>query len=334
MVEWAPVTGWLPPLSTQAWLLSFEEYQGSPEFRWVNHWMTLADYQWIYGVEYAHRLLARMLGLAAWLPLFYWAWRYRPPVGWWMRWSMFGWAVVMQGAVGWWMVASGLVHRPEVSPLRLSAHLMMATGLWLALWITLRRLTSQPTRAALTAQGLPHPATGLLWKLWMGAIMAQMCVGAWMAGTRAGYVLNSYPDFDGAWWPEGWWNPALGWANFWQNTAFLHVIHRHMAHILLLAGMGLAYHIFLRSKQEGWSRTRRHQGLKATLGFVLVQWLVGVATLVSQLWMPVALLHQWIPLGWLAYLVWLYPSILYVQAASHRGLHQTHPNKSKGAVYG
>ena len=32
MVEWKPITGWLPPLSETAWLEVFNKYKLSPEF--------------------------------------------------------------------------------------------------------------------------------------------------------------------------------------------------------------------------------------------------------------------------------------------------------------
>ena len=63
----------------------------------------------------------------------------------------------LQGAIGWFMVMSGLEGRTEVSPYRLSAHLLIALFLMSALiWtaLDLRRLarTSKPP-ARLTGWG-------------------------------------------------------------------------------------------------------------------------------------------------------------------------------------
>ena len=43
MVEWRPVTGWLPPLSEEAWQPTFAAYQAFPEYQKVNAGMTLAE---------------------------------------------------------------------------------------------------------------------------------------------------------------------------------------------------------------------------------------------------------------------------------------------------
>ena len=37
MVDWRPITGWLPPLNRQEWFLIFELYKNTPEFQKVNY---------------------------------------------------------------------------------------------------------------------------------------------------------------------------------------------------------------------------------------------------------------------------------------------------------
>ncbi|MDZ7644124.1 MAG: COX15/CtaA family protein [Woeseiaceae bacterium] len=45
MVDWRPVTGWLPPLSDAAWLEEFARYQDSPQFRKTNSHMGVAEFK-------------------------------------------------------------------------------------------------------------------------------------------------------------------------------------------------------------------------------------------------------------------------------------------------
>jgi len=52
IVEWRPVTGMLPPLSAAAWQAEFEKYQAIPQFRLVNHGMSLAEFQTIFWWEW------------------------------------------------------------------------------------------------------------------------------------------------------------------------------------------------------------------------------------------------------------------------------------------
>src|SRR5213075_2657729 len=83
-----------------------------------------------------------------------------------------------QGAVGWFMVMSGLEGRTEVSPYRLSAHLLFALFLLAALiWtaLDLRDGDARPSR--LTGWGV----------LAVGTVAVQLMLGAWVAGFRAGY---------------------------------------------------------------------------------------------------------------------------------------------------
>ena len=60
IVEWKPVTGVLPPLSERAWQAEFDKYKAIPQYRELNHGMSLAQFKVIYWWEWTHRLLARV----------------------------------------------------------------------------------------------------------------------------------------------------------------------------------------------------------------------------------------------------------------------------------
>ena len=68
MTDWKPVTGWLPPLSHEAWMAEFERYKAFPEYQKINKGMSLSEFQGIYAFEYAHRVLGRVIGLAFFVP--------------------------------------------------------------------------------------------------------------------------------------------------------------------------------------------------------------------------------------------------------------------------
>ena len=69
IVEWKPITGIIPPLNQIQWLEAFESYKQFPEYKLVNQGMSLADFKFIYFMEYFHRLLGRMMGLWFIVPL-------------------------------------------------------------------------------------------------------------------------------------------------------------------------------------------------------------------------------------------------------------------------
>ena len=92
--------------------------------------MTLAGFKFIFFWEWAHRLLGRIIGLVFFVGVGWFAVKREIPKG-------FGWRLAalfvlggLQGAVGWFMVVSGLEGRTEVSPYRLSAHLLFALFLF------------------------------------------------------------------------------------------------------------------------------------------------------------------------------------------------------------
>ena len=74
ITEWKPVTGAIPPLTEQAWLAEFEKYRQISQYELVNKGMTLSEFKFIYGWEWGHRQLGRLIGLVFFLPLV-WFWR-------------------------------------------------------------------------------------------------------------------------------------------------------------------------------------------------------------------------------------------------------------------
>ncbi|MCP3854090.1 MAG: heme A synthase, partial [Actinomycetia bacterium] len=111
ITEWDVVTGVIPPIGDVAWEQSFADYQQTPEYQLINRSMTLAEYQRIFYIEWAHRLIARIAGLLVVLPLFWFLWKGR--LSW--RSSLRYWAITIlfgvQGILGWIMVSSGLRDR-------------------------------------------------------------------------------------------------------------------------------------------------------------------------------------------------------------------------------
>ena len=120
ITEWKPVSGALPPLTAADWEREFALYRETTQYQQLNVGMSMADFQFIFFWEWAHRLLGRIIGLAFAVPLLWFAVRRMIPAG-------YGWRLVlllilggMQGVVGWWMVVSGLAGRTEVSHYRLA----------------------------------------------------------------------------------------------------------------------------------------------------------------------------------------------------------------------
>ena len=77
ITAWELFSGILPPLNISEWNLYFSEYKKIPEFKNINYLMTLDEFKVIFYWEYAHRLLARVVGLFSLLPLIFFSLRFR-----------------------------------------------------------------------------------------------------------------------------------------------------------------------------------------------------------------------------------------------------------------
>lgn len=290
ITEWKPVRGIIPPLDQAEWQAEFDNYKRIPQYAAFNLHMNLAGFKAIYFWEYLHRLLARGIGAVLAVVMAVAWWKRAIPWGYGRR--MIGIFLLggLQGVIGWWMVYSGLSVRTEVSHIRLAIHLTAALMIFSALvWtaLDLRRLHGDPSAR-------PAPLTGLgLAALLILAV--QIILGAFVAGLRAGYAFASWPHMGEQWFPSGGWNPALGLANLYDNPIVVQFIHRWWAWIAAFAVLALA-------------RAARNRGAKgpvhAIAALVILQILLGIATLMTGVQIGVAVAHQGVAVLLLAATLW------------------------------
>ena len=278
ITRWEPISGALPPLGDAQWQVEFAAYRQSPQYQLVNNGMTLADFKSIFFWEYIHRLLGRLIGFAFVLPLAWFSWRRAIPRG-------YGWKLILilalggaQGAIGWWMVASGLVDRPEVSHIRLAIHLLTALAIFSAcLWVALDLLAL----ARGDRNGPARMPTAGIWALSFLAL--QLMFGAYVAGLDAGFAYNSWPKMGDEWFPSAtpMMHPLL--RNLVDNPIVVQFVHRWLAWLVAALVALLA--------SAAWrAGHRRHAAL--LLSVVAIQILLGISTLVTGVYLPIAVAHQ------------------------------------------
>ena len=71
ITQWELFSGFLPPLNNNDWIRYFDLYKIIPEFTEQNYLMTLDEFKVIFWWEWAHRFLARLIGLFFLIPLIY-----------------------------------------------------------------------------------------------------------------------------------------------------------------------------------------------------------------------------------------------------------------------
>ena len=281
ITEWQPVAGVLPPLEEAQWQVQFEKYKAIPQYQALNPGMTLATFKTIFWWEFTHRLLGRAIAVAFLLPFLWFLWRGMIGRGLWGRlWVIFGLGAV-QGGVGWWMVASGLADRVEVSQYRLAFHLTLACLIYVAVLWTAQEYASRSGTAA-----PPRLRVGA--RLLLALVLVQIYLGALVAGLRAGLIYNTWPLIDGTLWPSG--SQLLfsqpWWRNFFENPLTVQFDHRLTAYALV--AISLLHAIDAMRTLRGTARS----GALALAGAVTLQATLGIATLLAQAPLALALVHQ------------------------------------------
>ena len=278
MVDWKPIMGSIPPLNDAEWEASFEKYKAFPEYQIINYDMSLSEYKSIFFWEYIHRLWGRIMGLVFIVPfVIFWRKGYlKAP--WFKR---FAWIVVgggLVGGLGWFMVVSGLKDKPEVSHYRLAIHLIAAFSLLIYIyWNYLKFKFGENQRPHMIIKGA----------VWLIAIAyLQIVYGAFVAGMKAGLIHNTFPLMGDSLIHENTFALSPFWENLVQHKDGVQFIHRYVAYILAGAILFVAYKFTSKSNGE----------LKRSLQFapamVLIQFLLGVLTLIMYVPVSLGVIHQ------------------------------------------
>jgi cytochrome c oxidase assembly protein subunit 15 len=195
----------------------------------------------------------------------------------------------LQGAVGWFMVLSGF--QPDstaVSPYRLVFHLALGLALFAGVfWTALTTLSPVPDSIAGGAM-LRRMATAVTC-----LIALTILAGGFTAGLHAGLAYNTFPLMDGRLVPAGYFQPGLHplIRNLMENVTAVQFDHRVLASLTAL--LVLATVTF--GLRQTW-RDRLPQPALFSLAWMAAsastQYLLGVATLLSVVALPLAVLHQ------------------------------------------
>jgi cytochrome c oxidase assembly protein subunit 15 len=287
ITEWKPITGALPPLSEAAWQAAFAKYRATPEFQLKHSYMDLADFKAIYFWEWLHRLWGRLIGLVFALPLLFLWIRGRIPRALLPRLLLLLGLGALQGAIGWFMVQSGLADRPDVSHYRLALHLLTALLIYAALlWVAIGLLMPGAGAPA----GLRHH--GLIGLALLGVTILW---GAFVAGLDAGQAYNSWPLMDGRLVPPEMWTLVPVWLNPTENTAAVQFIHRWLAVITA------AVLLLFAARIARWGAPQPAKWLAAA---VVLQVVLGIATLLMKVPVALGAAHQAGALLVLTFLIW------------------------------
>ncbi|KAJ8247980.1 hypothetical protein GJAV_G00236810 [Gymnothorax javanicus] len=283
MVDWHLVKEMKPPQTQAEWEAEFHKYQQFPEFKILNHDMTLTEFKFIFYMEWGHRMWGRLVGLAYIVPAVYF-WRR----GYFTR-SMKGRVLGLCGFVCF----QGLLG----CQYRLAAHLGSALALYCAsLWTGLSLL--------LPANKLPNThQLRLLRRVAQGTgglVFLTALSGAFVAGLDAGLVYNSFPKMGERWLPDDLlaFSPTL--KNFFENPTTVQFDHR----ILGISTVSAITGLYLFSRRMNLPK-RAKIAISCLTAMAYAQVGLGISTLLLYVPTPLAATHQSGSLALLSLAIWV-----------------------------
>jgi cytochrome c oxidase assembly protein subunit 15 len=277
------ISGTIPPMNDIEWQDAFDLYKQYPEYQKLNTHFTLQDFKEIYFWEWIHRVIGRLIGLVFIVPFLYFLFTKqlsKPTI---KKSILLLFLGGFQGFLGWYMVKSGLIDRPDVSHYRLAAHLTTAFVTFaFTFWVALDLIF--PNKKEIDKKFRNLVRVGLV------VLLLQIIYGAFVAGLDAGFIHNFWPLMsEGKWIHETVFieqNPVY--RNFIEGKSGVQFVHRILAYVVCI----FVFLIYYRAKIMGQLTKYQLFGINSLMIMVLIQFLLGVFTLIYQVpvWLGVA--HQ------------------------------------------
>ena len=278
------IEGTLPPMNEVEWQAAFNHYKQFPEYQKINTHFTLQDFKDIYFWEWLHRFIGRMIGVVFIIPFLYFLIKKQ------LSKATIKKAIVLlalgafQGFLGWYMVKSGMIDRPDVSHYRLAMHLITAFLTFsYTLWVALDIIYSN----------FGKPVSGFnlktLLKITYLVVLIQIIWGAFVAGLDAGLIHNFWPLMS-----EGklihetvFIEQEPVWRNFIEGKSGVQFVHRYIAYLVV----GLIFTVWYNTRKMQLTPSQK-KGVNLLLVIVLLQFTLGVLTLLYHVPVVLGVLHQ------------------------------------------
>nr|WP_256467941.1 COX15/CtaA family protein [Seonamhaeicola sp. ML3] len=282
MSNYKLISGTIPPTNDVEWQEAFELYKQYPEYQKLNSHFTLQDFKDIYFWEWLHRVIGRLIGIVFLIPFVYFLITKQLSRATIKKSVILMFMGGFQGFLGWYMVKSGLVDNPDVSHYRLAAHLTTAFLTFAyTFWVALDLMFPQKKEINTKFRNLV--------RFGLAVLLIQIIYGAFVAGLDAGFIHNHWPLMS-----EGkFMHPTVYieqdplYKNFIEGKSGVQFVHRILAYIVVV----FVFLIWIKSKKLSVSKDQL-KGLKALNFVVILQFILGVFTILLQVpvWLGVA--HQ------------------------------------------
>ena len=281
ITEWELFSGILPPLTSTSWDNYFNLYKQIPQYKLLNYNMTLNEFKIIFYWEYAHRILARFIGLFFLIPLIYF----------YLSSSINKkkikicfcvlFLILFQGVIGWYMVKSGLVNDVTVSHFRLSLHLIFAFLIISTIFWLILNNNKEDIKTFFNFQNKK-----IFFLTLILLIFIQVSMGAFVSGLDAGKIYQTWPLMGETFFPN---DIKINNLNIFldlNNHSLVQFYHRVFAYIILAYVLIFAFYLYYQKEKKVYL------SLTIILLVLSLQILLGVFTLISGLNIYLASAHQ------------------------------------------
>ena len=292
--------------------------------------MNLSEFKYTYYMEWTHRLWGRLVGIGFVLPAVYFIAKRRISAPMTVKVVGIAGLIGFQGVLGWWMVKSGLKDdlfapgsHPRVSQYRLTAHLGAAFVCYTAmLWnglsiLRAHKLLADPVKALLDLKSLGQPDLKFFRRSVGALAVLVFCTamsGGLVAGLDAGLIYNEFPYMGSALTPpkselfsEFYSHTAdksdVWWRNLLENPSLVQLDHRILATTTFMSVMGLWAYTKLSPTVKKILPVASRKGMHGVVGFVFLQVILGISTLIYLVPLPLASAHQAGSLALLSYVI-------------------------------
>lgn len=284
MTDWHLVTDTFPPLSEEKWEEAFQQYKQFPEYKIINihNDFKLSDYKFIYFWEWFHRFIGRIIGLVFIIPFLYFLLKKKLDSSTIKKCMILLGMGAFQGFLGWFMVKSGLIDNPDVSHYRLALHLTFAFITFAyTLWVALDLIYPERVKIEKSLRTIARFALVFL--------LVQIIYGGFVAGLNAGLIHNHWPLMsDGQLFHESILLEKESWIlRFTEGKSGVQFIHRTLAYLVV----GCIVFLYFKGRKYMLSLPQK-RGLRMLLLLVLIQFILGVLTLLLGVPMWLGLTHQ------------------------------------------
>lgn len=281
ITEWQLFSGILPPLNSSQWDKYFQLYKEIPQYKFLNYDMTISEFKVIFFWEYLHRMLGRLIGLTFLIPFIYFIYKSILTVDYKIKFSLIFLLILFQGVIGWYMVQSGLTDNLSVSHYRLSFHLTIAFVILSCLvWMYLNFNTGNNKKFFSNFFKLN------LLKILIILLFIQIIIGAFVSGLDAGKIYQTWPLMNDNFFPNDFKITKFNDLFNFDNHSWVQFLHRINAYLILLLVILFGFKLMI---------TKNFTLLKPyllVLFGIFIQSILGIFTLISNLNIVIASLHQ------------------------------------------